>query len=149
MYVATFQMDRWATQTSETVLIREVSLFQRCIYDLLYMYVCTYITYIHNLLLLLLFLFVCSANVDDKEEEREERRSKTLNVSQAPAEFKLIEKYSIVSIGGMCHSQCVPVVPVRVCVCVCVCLCVHVIYLENFKLFVVLQLINPLLHIEI
>ena len=39
MYVATFQMDRWATQTSETVLIREVSLFQRCIYDLLYMYV--------------------------------------------------------------------------------------------------------------
>ena len=66
MYVARFQMDRWATRprdcvlirevslferlictqkhitigTSETVLIREVSLFQRCIYDLLYMYVC-------------------------------------------------------------------------------------------------------------
>ena len=31
--------------------------------------VCTYIMYIHNLLLL--FLFVCSANVDDKEELRE------------------------------------------------------------------------------
>ena len=68
--------------------------------------------------------------MDDKEEEREERRSKTLNFIQAPAEFKLIEEYSIISFGGVCHSQCVPV-------CACV------------LLFVVLQLINPLSHIEI